>query len=302
MATAVTGNARGGRSGGPQPQVEVADAGPDAVARAKRDIPTGPAYAGPVEQAPAAEPHAPDTGPEAVARAKRDLPTGPAYASAAEPTPTPPVKPQVVAALKQPDAATDATTDSAKPKFVAPLPPPRPANLLALALADAPVPPARPAELILASATEAGGGAFATASNKGFNPAVPEDGSLPKVITAGVDRAPASALGLAEGAAPIDDDSELLARAAELSAPLPSMPISHVGLTTVAGAPDEVGAIAGKTSASPANSGAAPQAHGWFVRTAALAAEDLGQWFGGVFHRDSPAVAPTSAKPATPPP
>ena len=301
MATAVTGNARGGRSGGPQPQVEVADAGPDAVARAKRDIPTGPAYAGPVEQAPAAEPHAPDTGPEAVARAKRDLPTGPAYASAAEPTPTPPVKPQVVAALQQPDAATDATTDSAKPKFVAPLPPPRPANLLALALADAPVPPARPAELILASATEAGGGAFATASNKGFNPAVSEDGSLPKVITAGVDRAPASALGLAEGAAPIDDDGELLARAAELTASLPPMPISHVGLTTAAGAPDEVGAIASKTSASPANSGAA-QAHGWFVRTAALAAEDLGQWFGGVFHRDSPTVAPTSAKPASPPP
>ena len=63
------------------------------------------------------------------------------------------------------------------------------------------------------------------------------------------------------------------------------MPIPNVGLTA-AGAPDEVGAIAGKTSAPSAYSAAAPQAHGWFVRTAALAAEDLGQWFGGVFHRD----------------
>ena len=195
---AATGNARSGRNGGSAPQVEVADAGPEAVAKAKRDIPSGPADAEPVEPALAAEPQASDTGPEAVARAKRDLPTGPAYASAAEPAPTPPVKPQVVAALQQPDAATDASTDSAEPKFVAPLPPRRPADLLALALADAPIPPARPAELILASATEAGGGAFATASNKGFS-AAPEDGSLPKVITAGVDHAPTGALALAEG-------------------------------------------------------------------------------------------------------
>ncbi|HEY1781543.1 MAG TPA: DUF882 domain-containing protein [Roseiarcus sp.] len=290
---AATGNARSGRNGGPAPQVEVADAGPEAVAKAKSDIPTGPAYAEPVQQAPAANPEPPDTGPEAVARAKRDLPTGQAYASAAEPIPTPPVKPQVVAALQQPDMATDASTDGAEPKLATPLPPRRPADLLALALAGAPVPPARPAELILASASEAGGGAFARASNKGFNAAVPEEGSLPKVITAGVDRAPANALGLAEGAAPIHDDSELLARAAELTAPLPPMPILDVG-ATAAGAPDEVGAIAGKTSASSA---AAPQTHGWFVRTAALAAEDLGQWFGGVFHRDSsPAPAPTAAK------
>ena len=39
---AATGNARSGRNGGAAPQVEVADAGPEAVARAKRDIPTGP--------------------------------------------------------------------------------------------------------------------------------------------------------------------------------------------------------------------------------------------------------------------
>ena len=45
---ASTGNARGGRSGGPQaqePPVEVADVGPEAVAKAKRNLPTGTAYA-----------------------------------------------------------------------------------------------------------------------------------------------------------------------------------------------------------------------------------------------------------------
>ena len=48
----------------------------------------------PVEPAPAAKPEASDSGPEAVAKAKRNLPTGPAYASAADSAPTPPVKPQ----------------------------------------------------------------------------------------------------------------------------------------------------------------------------------------------------------------
>src|SRR5271166_1664223 len=53
-----TGNARGGRGGsggGGEPQVQVADAGPEAVARAKRNLPTGPAYAGPAESAPVAK-------------------------------------------------------------------------------------------------------------------------------------------------------------------------------------------------------------------------------------------------------
>ncbi len=81
---ATTGNARGGRSSGPQAPVEVAEAGPEAVAKAKRDLPTGQAYASAPEPAPAAKPEAPDAGPEAVAKAKHDLPTGQAYASAPE--------------------------------------------------------------------------------------------------------------------------------------------------------------------------------------------------------------------------
>jgi uncharacterized protein YcbK (DUF882 family) len=288
---AASGNARGGRSGGPQPQVEVADVGPEAVARAKRDIPTGPAYTGPAEPAPAAKPQRTDSGPEAVARAKRNLPTGPAYASAVEPAPAPPVKPQVVAALQQPDVASDASADGTEPKFVAPLPPRRPADLVALVLADAPLPPARPADLILASTTEQSGTAFAPPSNKGFNAAVRQEGSLPKVITAGVDRAPTAALALAEGLSPrIYDDSALLARAAELTAPLPPMPIPNVA-ATAAPAPDRVGAIADKTAAPPpAKLAATPQAHGWFVRTAAVAAEDLAQLFGGIFRSGAPAA------------
>jgi len=277
---ATTGNARGGRSGGAQPQVEVAEAGPEAIARAKRDLPSGPTYAGPVEPAPAAKPEASDSGPEAVARAKLNLPTGPAYASGAGPAaaPQPPAKPQGSAALQQPDAAGDGSADSSEAKLVAPLPPRRPADFAALALAGTPLPPVRPADLILASTTGQGGSAFAPPANKGFA-AAPPDGLLPKVITAGVHGAPTDALALAEGlSAPIDDDSELLARAAELAAPLPPMPIPNLAATAAA-APENVGAIADRSA--PAGKAAAPQPqHGWVARTAALAAEDLGRLFG----------------------
>ena len=232
---ATTGNARGGRGGGPQPQVEVADVGPEAVAKAKRDLPTGPAYASAPEPAPAAKPQAPDSGPEAVAKAKRNLPTGQTYASAVESAPTPPAKPQAVAELEQPNVASDATPDepagSPAPKILAPLPPRRPADLAALAFADAPMPPVRPADLVLASAEQPP--AFLL-SNKGFGPA-PQHGLLPQIITSGVDRAPTGALALAEGMSqPIYDDSELLARAAALTAPLPPMPIPDIAIAAPA--------------------------------------------------------------------
>ena len=150
-----TGVARGGRGGG-GPQIQIAEAGPDAVAMAKRSLPTGQAYAGPVQPAPApaANSQVLEAGPDAIAKAKRNLPTGPAYASAAESAPTPPVKPQVVVALAEPDAASDASPSEPQSafgaKFLAPLPPRRPTDLVvAVALADAPMPPARPANLIL---------------------------------------------------------------------------------------------------------------------------------------------------------
>jgi uncharacterized protein YcbK (DUF882 family) len=239
-----TGNARGGRGGGgPQPQVEVADAGPEAVAKAKRNLPTGPAQAGPVETAaaPAAKPQGVESGPDAVAKAKRNLPTGPAYASAVEPTPAPPVKPEVVATLEQPGVASDAseaspdqTRAATGAKSFGPLPPRRPADLdLAAALAGAPMPPARPAELILASTGDQGAGVLPPpAPNRapGLASAVAPHGLLPKVITSGVDTAPTGALALAEAlSAPTYDDSALLARAAALTARLPPMPIADGG-------------------------------------------------------------------------
>jgi uncharacterized protein YcbK (DUF882 family) len=271
---ATTGNARGGRSGGPQPPVEVADAGPEAVARAKRDLPTGPAYAGPAQQPPTAKPQGLDAGPDVIAKAKRNLPTGPAYASAAEPAP--PVKPQTVAAPERTDVANDASADEprvAGAKVLAPLPPRRPAGLdAALALADAPMPSARPADLILAAAADQTSGAFLPPSNKGAG-AVTLHGQLPPVITAGVDRSPTGALALAEALSlPKEDDNALLAKAAELTAPLPPMPIPNV--QAAAAAPDNVGAIADKTAAPP-------ERRGWFARTAALAAGDLVRWIGG---------------------
>ena len=279
---ATSGNARGGRSGGPQaqePPVEVADVGPEAVAKAKRHLPTGAAYASAPEPAPAAKPQAPDSGPEAVATAKRNLPTGPTYASAPEPAPTPPVKPQAVAELEQPNVASDASPDEprsgAGPKLIAPLPPRKPADLAALAFADAPMPPTRPADLILASRTDQGGGAFIPLSNKALGPAA-QRGLLPQIITAGVDRAPTGALALAEGLSlPSYDDTELLARAAALTAALPPMPIANVG----------VGTVASNATTPTADATVPPQQHGWVARTAASAAEDIAQLFGGVFTR-----------------
>src|SRR5208282_1714078 len=67
-----TGVARGGRGGG-APEIQVAEAGPEAVAMAKRNLPTGPAYAGSVTPAPApaANSRGLEAGPEAIAKAKR---------------------------------------------------------------------------------------------------------------------------------------------------------------------------------------------------------------------------------------
>ena len=88
------------------------------------------------------------------------------------------------------------------------------------------MPPVRPADLILASATDQ------------TRDAVAPRGSLPQVITAGVDRAPTGALGLAEGLLEGKDsmlgDSALLAKAAALTAPLPPMPIPNAGGTAAA--------------------------------------------------------------------
>ncbi len=288
---ATTGNARGGRGGGggvAEPQVQVADAGPEAVAKAKRNLPTGPAYAGPAYAGPAEPAPAPaakqglESGPDAVAMAKRNLPTGPAYASAAEPMP--PVKPEVVATLEQPDVASDASPIPAHGAFGAksfgPLPPRRPTDLdIAAALADAPMPPARPAEMILASIANQGGGAILIPP-----PSIAQHGLLPKVITSGIDTAPTGALALAEAPrAQKYDDSALLARAAELTAPLPPMPIPNVAAPTAA------------TQIAAASS--PPHAGGGVAHSAALVAQDIARMFGGLPFGAFKTAAPAAASP-----
>jgi uncharacterized protein YcbK (DUF882 family) len=287
-----TGVARGGRGGVGEPQIQTAEAGPDAVASAKRDLPTGPAYAGPVQPAPAAAPQGLDAGPDAVASAKRNLPTGPTYASALDSAPTPPIKPQAVAAAGQPDVASDAWPiephGAIGAKVLAPLPPRRPADLdVAVALADVPLPPARPADLILTSPAHEKGAdvPWPPQSNKGpgFVGAVAQPGSLPPVITYGTDWTPTGALALAEPSpAQKYSDDVLLARAAQLTAPLPPMPIPNVGAAAT---------VSEKAAA-------AQQLRGGAAQSAAMSADDLARLFGGLPFDAFKTTAPTSSSPS----
>ena len=198
----------------------------------------------------------------------------------------PPVKPEVVATLEQPDIASDASPVQTHGAFGAksfgPLPPRRPADLdIAAALAGAPMPPARPAELILASAANQSGGAVLFPP-----PSIAQRGLLPKVITAGVDTAPTGALALAETQPGQKyDDSALLARAAALTVALPPMPIPNVVTST--------------EPSQPAASAPQPEAHGGsgVLHSAKVAAQDLARMFGGLpfgaFKTAAPAAAPS---------
>ncbi len=204
--TAVAGRG-GGRSGGGG--VQIADVGPAAVARAKANLPTGPVYASAPEPAPMAEP---------------------------EPQPAP--QPEVVAALEQPKAESDAAPDTPfklegpiAALYLAPLPPRRPSvrEFMLASIGSIPLPPVRPATFLVASASDAprppvrpAGLASApdtTASIPPQPPARPasqvrpapsagakappaasgaDSGQLPKVITAGVSTPPSRVLALAE--------------------------------------------------------------------------------------------------------
>jgi uncharacterized protein YcbK (DUF882 family) len=252
---------RGGGSPSPGPAVQIAEAGPEAVAKAKRNLPTGPTYA---------------SAPE----------------PAAAPAPAPAPKNEVVAKLEEPKVEMDAAPDStAEPHgpiaalYLAPLPPRRPRDLnqqlaalaniplppvrpVDLAAAPAPTgapvtPPIRPADLIVATAPEmtastgplpparpANFVAFATETGGGVK-TLPLTGGvdlvadvlhdqLPQVITRGLTEPPSRALALAE-TPPADDENALLARAAELSAPLPPLPIPN------AGAPSQVKGVSAAT-------------------------------------------------------
>ncbi len=253
---------RGGRSGGGS--VQIADAGPAAIAQAKLNLPTGPAYASAPEPAPKLQP-------------------APTPKQEAAPAP----QPEVVAALEQPKVESDAEPDSPvklngpiSALYLAPLPPRRPSarELLLASIRDLPLPPVRPADLVIAEGPEAvalvsplpparpGGLAGAPETTGSIAPTPParpanfvipaesgrsagakappaapgaDLGQLPKVITAGVDVPPTQALALAEPAPePKYDPEALLRRASELEAPLPPMPLP------AAAAPPEAKAVA----------------------------------------------------------
>ncbi len=302
---------RGGRTAAPA--VQIADAGPEAVAKAKRDLPTGRTYASAPAPAPEPEPSVQiaDAGPEAVAKAKRNLPTGPAYASAPAPASAvaPATKQEVVAALEQPDVETDASPPAAvklhgpiAALYLAPLPPHRPIDLnqQATALTNVPLPPARPSDLavasarppvrppdtaaaapdatasieprppirpasfVVASAQETGDAGVKTLAQPGGDDLIADvlKGRLPKVITRGVTAQPARALALTEAPAASADDDALLARAAEMTAPLPPMPIPNLGtpspIKSVTGlSADEVSRLFGALPVGAFNSAAA---------------------------------------------
>ena len=247
-------SARGGRT--TAPAVQIADAGPEAVARAKRNLPTGPTYASapapaPAEPAPAPEPAA---KPEVVATLEQPSVESDASPAAAVKlhgpiaalylAPLPPRRPndltQQVAGLANiplpPVRPSDLDAGSKVASATAATPPVRPADLAAAPQttgSTAPSSPARPAKLVLASAQETAGTGVKSFAQSGGADLVADalDGALPKVITQGVAVAPTRALALVEtSSAPKGDDNSLLSRAAELTAPLPPMPIPNVGV------------------------------------------------------------------------
>ena len=185
------------------------------------------------------------------------MPTGQTYASAVEPAraPEPAAKPQVEAAPDGPKVESDASPDAPDPIAalnLAPLPPRRPSQavLKIASLATIPLPPVRPSDFAVANAPEAtasigplpparpvslavvlGPAATVNAAVKAVPPKDgPDPNQLPKAITQGVAPPATSALALAEMlSAPKHDSEMLLARAAELNAPLPPLPSPDLG-------------------------------------------------------------------------
>jgi uncharacterized protein YcbK (DUF882 family) len=150
----------------------------------------------------------------------------PSILANATPAPRPTPKPEVVAsadsATKSDASPAAATDDDAVDEFIAPLPPRKPADILAAQLApfDAPTPPPRPAEFAIAALADA------AADESELIAALIKRGRLPGAITRGLGGAPPEALALAEPAAAPEppERTAALARAAQLAASLPPLP------------------------------------------------------------------------------
>ena len=164
--------------------------------------------------------------PDPLASARANLPKGETYmqpAPATQPAPSDESAPNVVASATS-DAAPVALHGPIADKFIAPLPPRKPSEIVALAFADAPLPPMRPIDLMAPASTPSAPAPVAPLTNRDLIAALIERGRLPGVITRGMGPAPSSALALvgpeAAGEAP-EKRAALLDRAAALAAPLP---------------------------------------------------------------------------------
>ncbi len=165
--------------------------------------------------------------PAAVVEAKLEAPSGETVADAA------PARDGASADPGSPVTLRDAIAA----RFIAPLPPRKPLELLALALSDAPLPPPRPAEFAVAAAGSASPQqetTFAVASASSQRVAAPapnrdlirallQRGRFPGVITHGFKEPPHEALALTETVESTESADDL-ARAAKLEAPPPRSP------------------------------------------------------------------------------
>jgi uncharacterized protein YcbK (DUF882 family) len=211
---------------------------------------------------------APSAAPDVLTTARGNLPRGQTYAQAT-PAPPPPVQArqavpapspvapppaaQVVATEDADGGAADADAVSLRgpiaAKFIAPLPPRKPAGLIDVAdvVPATPLPPTRPVEFVVAS-EESKPANLKPSTNGDLIAALLERGKLPSAITRGVGTAPSNALALADAGAPREPPERpaLLAQAAALTAPLPpARPVVRASARPLAQN------VAGETSVAP---------------------------------------------------
>ena len=287
-ASSIAG-ARGGRNGGgyqaPEPQVEVAEVGPQAVAKAKRNLPTGQAYASAPEPAPAPKPEAPSRRLTLPMSGRKPSPRPSATCRPSRLTPAPQSQRRRRQSSRRRSRSWSSPILRATPRQMSRVARGRRSSRRCRR-GSQPISP-----LSHSPRSHAANSAGGTRPCFGYAAARPS----PRPRTRGL-VPPRSAACCRRSSPPVStgrrlarlrwpkgsrrapyDDSELLARAAALTAPLPPMPIP--------------GAAAALAPAPVVVAAAAPSQadHGWVARTASAAAEDLAQLFGGVFKSSSPA-------------
>ena len=143
-------------------------------------------------------------------------------------------------------------------QFIAPLPPPRPAEFSKLALADAPVAPRRSAEgetLPVAFAVAAAGSKpVAPPSNRDLILALLKRANAPGVITRGLGDAPNDALALTETADTAEHPQALAAAAHLVAPPLPPLRPSELDA--------DAASSEGATNAPKSDAASAPSLNG----------------------------------------